>query len=91
MVDGVVATQFAEGEDQYDVRVRLAKEDRTSLENIRNLAVKSNKDAENMQMYIVPVGSVAEIVPGAGPSAINRFDRQREIRIGANLAGRTLG
>ncbi|MGD1049318.1 MAG: efflux RND transporter permease subunit, partial [Candidatus Krumholzibacteriaceae bacterium] len=91
MVDGAVATQYAEGDDQYDVRVRLAKDDRTSLESIRNLAVKSTKDTDNLQKYIVPVGSIADIVPGAGPSAINRYDRQREIRIDANLAGRTLG
>jgi len=91
MVDGVVATQYAEGDEQYDVRVRLAEEDRTSLESIRNLAVKSTKDADNMQKYLVPVGSIAEIVPGAGPSTVDRYDRQREIRIDANLAGRTLG
>ena len=91
MVDGVVATQYAEGDDQYDVRVRLAKGDRTSLESIRNLAVKSTKDTDNLQKYIVPVGSIAAIVPGAGPSTVDRYDRQREIRIEANLAGRTLG
>ncbi|HVO77072.1 MAG TPA: efflux RND transporter permease subunit, partial [Candidatus Bathyarchaeia archaeon] len=91
MVDGVVATQYAEGDEQYDVRVRLSKNDRTSPENVRALVLKSTKDTDDMQKYIVPVGSIASVDPGAGPSTIHRYDRQREISIDANLAGRTLG
>jgi hydrophobe/amphiphile efflux-1 (HAE1) family protein len=91
MVDGAVATQYAEGGEQYDVRVRLTKDDRTSLENIRNLSIKSSKDAPGQQKFIIPVGYVADINQGSGPSKINRFDRQREIRIDANTSVRTLG
>ena len=91
MVDGAVATQYSEGGDQVDVRVRLAKDDRTSLESIRNLTIKSSKDAPNQQKLLVPVYYVADISPGSGPSKINRFDRQREIRIDANMSGRLLG
>ncbi len=91
LVDGAVATQYAEGGEQYDVRVRLAKEDRTSLENIRNLTIKSSKDSRDQQKFIIPVSDVADISLGSGPSKINRFDRQREIRVDANTSGRTLG
>ncbi len=91
MVDGAVATQYSEGGDQVDVRVRLAKEDRTSLENIRNLTIKGSKDGPNQQKLLVPVYYVADIGPGSGPSKINRFDRQREIRIDANTSGRQMG
>lgn len=91
MVDGAVATQYAEGDEQYDVRVRLSKDDRTSLENIRNLTIKSSKDSPDQQKIIVPVSYVADITQGSGPSKINRFDRQREIRIDANTSGRSLG
>jgi hydrophobic/amphiphilic exporter-1 (mainly G- bacteria), HAE1 family len=91
MVDGAVATQYSEGGDQVDVRVQLAKDDRTSLESIRNLTIKGSKDAPNQQKLLVPVYYVADIGPGSGPSKINRFDRQREIRIDANTSGRLLG
>ncbi|RPH35051.1 efflux RND transporter permease subunit, partial [bacterium] len=87
MVDGYVATQFQEGEEQYDVRVRLRKDDRTSVEDISNLTIKSNKTLPGNQKLLIPVSSIAEIRPGSGPSKINRFDRQREIRIDANLSG----
>jgi hydrophobe/amphiphile efflux-1 (HAE1) family protein len=91
LVDGYVATTYQEGDEQYEVRVRLKKEDRTSLENINDLTVRSNKDGSDGQKMLVPIGYVAEIVAGSGPSKINRYDRQREIRIDANLAGRVLG
>jgi len=91
MVDGYVATKYQEGDEQFDVRVRLRKEDRTSLENIGNLTIKSNKDFGNNQKLLIPVSYVADIRQGSGPSKINRYDRQREIRIDANLSERQLG
>ena len=91
LVDGYVATTYQEGDEQYDVRVRLSKEDRTSLENINDLTVKSTKDGGDGQKMLVPLSYVADIRAGSGPSKINRYDRQREIRIDANLSGRVLG
>jgi hydrophobe/amphiphile efflux-1 (HAE1) family protein len=91
MVDGYVATQYQEGEDQYDVRVRLRKEDRTSFENVNDLTIKSTKNMPGNQKLLIPINAVAEVRQGSGPSKINRFDRQREIRIDANLSGAQLG
>jgi HAE1 family hydrophobic/amphiphilic exporter-1 len=91
MVDGAVATQFSDKGEQYDVRVRLARNDRTSLESIRSMTIKSTKDGPNMQKLLIPLSDVAEVTFGSGPSKINRFDRQREIRIDANTSGRLLG
>jgi hydrophobe/amphiphile efflux-1 (HAE1) family protein len=91
LVDGYVATQYQEGEDQYDVRIRLNSNDRTSLEDVKNLTVKSTKDIGNNQKLLVPVSSIADVRQGSGPSKINRFDRQREIRIDADLSKRLLG
>jgi HAE1 family hydrophobic/amphiphilic exporter-1 len=91
LVDGYVATKYQEGDEQYDVRVRLRKEDRTSLEDVNNLFVKSTKDGAPNQKLLIPVSDMADIRQSSGPSKINRFDRQREIRVDANLAGRLLG
>lgn len=91
LVDGYVATKYQEGDEQFDVRVQLRKEDRTSFENVNNLTVKSNKSMGNNQNLLVPVSYVADIQQSSGPSQINRFDRQREIRVDANLSGQLLG
>jgi len=91
MVDGFVATKYQEGEEQYDVRVRLNKADRSTIEDVRAMTIKGTKDAGNGQKVLIPLGSVANIQQASGPSTINRYDRQREIRIDANLSGRALG
>ena len=90
MVDGNVATQYQEGDEQIDVRVRLKKEDRTQLNDLATLTVKSNKKINNLD-FLVPVSDVATITQDAGPSKINRYKRQKEIRVDANLDQRFLG
>jgi len=91
MVDGYVASKYQEGDEQFDIRIRLTKVDRSSIENVRAMTIKSTKDAGNGQKVLIPLGSVAELKQASGPSKINRYDRQREIRIDANLSGRLLG
>lgn len=39
----------------------------------------------------VPLESVADIEPGSGPSVINRYNRQRNVTLTAELNGRPLG
>ena len=91
MVDGFVATQYQEGGEQYDVRVRLRKEDRTSIDDVNAMTMKSTKSSPGDQKLLVPINALAEIRIGSGPSKINRYDRQREIRVDANLSKKLLG
>ena len=90
LVDGYVATQFQEGDDQVDVRVRLKKDNRTNLNDLSMLTIKSNKKINN-QDFLVPLSDVADITQGLGPSQIKRYSRQKEIRVSANLSGALLG
>jgi hydrophobe/amphiphile efflux-1 (HAE1) family protein len=85
MVDGFVATKYQEGDEQYDVRVRLRQQDRTNLKDISSLTVKSNKANADGTNYLIPISDFANIDEGAGPSKINRYARQKEIRVDANL------
>ncbi len=71
--------------------MQLQRNDRTSLQDIDNLTVKSTKDLPAKRKLLIPISDVAAVSQGSGPSKINRFDRQREIRIDANLSGRLLG
>ncbi|MEO8233354.1 MAG: efflux RND transporter permease subunit [Ignavibacteriota bacterium] len=83
MIDGNVATQFKEGDEQIDVRVRLKKSDRKNLNDITLLTVKSTKKI-NGQDFLVPITDIATITQDAGPSKINRYARHKEIRVDAN-------
>jgi HAE1 family hydrophobic/amphiphilic exporter-1 len=91
MVDGYVATKFQQGDEQYDVRVRLQKSDRTKLSDINLLTFKSNKNKPDGGKFIVALGDFATVQEGTGPSQINRYAKQKEIRVAANLSGRLLG
>lgn len=90
MVDGAVATQYQEGDEQIDVRVRLKEDDRKNVNDLSLLTVKSYKQI-NGKDFLIPITDVANISQDTGPSKINRYARQKEIRVDANLYGRFLG
>lgn len=91
LVDGEVATKYQEGDEQYDVRVRLAEGDRSNPAAIAQLAVASTKEIEGKKDFLVPLNQVATLVEETGPTTINRYDRQREILITANVSGHFFG
>src|SRR5574338_190205 len=90
MVDGNVATQFKEGDEQIDVRVRLKENQRKNINDLSTLTVKSSKKIGG-QDFLIPITDIATISQGVGPSKVNRYARQKEIRVDANLDKRFLG
>ena len=83
-IKGVVATKFKEEGREIDVRVRLRKEGRKQISQLRNILIHSPLDIE------VPLSEVAYIVQGVGPSEIKRLDQQRVVLVTANIADRAL-
>jgi HAE1 family hydrophobic/amphiphilic exporter-1 len=79
LVAGQVASTFKAGEDQYDVRVRAAEEFRVSPEVLARMTVPSAKGRG------VGLDEVVSILPGTGPSAINRINRQRQVTLSGNV------
>jgi len=91
MVDGYVSTKYQEGNEQYDVRVRLKENNRKSISDIQNLMIMSYNKGPHGEKINVRLGDIANVYEGTGPSIINRYNRQREIRIGANISDRYMG
>ncbi len=91
MVDGVDATKFQEGGEQYNVRVKVKESDRNTVRGVAKLTVKSKNKTRTGGSILLPLDAVAFMNKGTGPSKISRYDRQREIRIEANLSDRLLG
>ncbi|MFC1667461.1 efflux RND transporter permease subunit [Candidatus Omnitrophota bacterium] len=83
-IKGVVASRFKEEGREIDIRVRLRKEDRKRLSQIRNILIHSPLDIE------VPLSEVAYIMQGVGPSEIKRLDQQRVVLVTANISDRAL-
>ncbi len=72
-------TTYREGEDRYDVQLRVSEEFRNSPDALERLYVPSSK------LGNVPLSNVAEFVETTGPTQIMRWNRQRQIMIQANI------
>lgn len=77
--------RFSTDNRQIPVRVLLDSSARNDATVIGGLQVPSGND------QIVPLSSVANISLGAGPTRLERYDRQRQITLEANLNHATLG
>lgn len=73
------ATTYREGEDRYDVMLRVNKEFRNSPSALSRLYVPSTA------LGNVPVSNLATLAPATGPTKIERFNRQRQILIQGNI------
>ncbi len=72
--------KFSLSDRQIPIRVALTENSRRSLSTIQNLPVQTARGTT------VPLKVVAEIGFGAGPSEIKRYNQERRLIIGADLA-----
>ncbi len=72
--------KFSLSDRQIPIRVVLDEDSRQDINTINNLPVQMASGAS------VPLGTVAEIGFGSGPTAIQRYNQTRRIFIGADLA-----
>jgi HAE1 family hydrophobic/amphiphilic exporter-1 len=73
------ATTYREGDDRYDVELRLSKEFRDSPGALERLYVPSGT------LGNVRISNLARFEEAGGPTQIERVNRQRQIMISANL------
>jgi HAE1 family hydrophobic/amphiphilic exporter-1 len=79
-------TTYKEGDDRYDVELRVSKEFRNSKSAMEQLYVPSSS------LGNVPIANVASLERGSGPTSIDRWNRQRRILISGNISkGQALG
>ncbi len=67
------------GRDEVKVMVRFPQEDRRTLESLETMKIRTPSGDE------VPLLQVVTLEPGRGPAVINRTDRQRSIKITADV------
>jgi multidrug efflux pump subunit AcrB len=72
--------KFTLGDRQIPIRVQLNEAARNDISVVSTLPVTSSSGAT------VPLSSIAEIRFGQGPSSISRFNRERRVVIGADMA-----
>jgi outer membrane protein TolC len=79
MVEGIVPTKLREGDEEYDIRVRLSPAFRNDTAAVLRTPVYSATGA------VVRAGDIAEFGPAVGPSNIDREQRRRQAKIGVDL------
>lgn len=84
-IGGKTAGQVINGNERYDIYVRLAKPYRDNIETISNLILKSSNGAW------VRLSDVASVKIESGPPQIRRDNVQRRIVIQSNVEGRDMG
>ncbi|NEQ97158.1 MAG: efflux RND transporter permease subunit, partial [Cyanothece sp. SIO2G6] len=70
---------------QIPIRVQIDPDQQRNLDTLKNLQIPTQTGE------IVPLTAVATVRFGSGPAEIERFDRSRQITLGANLEGIALG
>lgn len=73
---------YREGEDEYDIVVRLPMDRRKSLAALENLLIPARDGSP------VPLSTVARIHLGTGFGSIRHIDQKRVITISADVTGR---
>lgn len=73
--------KYTIGDRQIPIRVQLSETARDDIDVIRTLPVPAPSGV------VVPLSSIADITFSQGPSSIQRFNRQRRVVIGADMAG----
>jgi multidrug efflux pump subunit AcrB len=78
------AARFSLSDRQIPIKVRLSQESRTDFTTIENLPVPTTNGGS------VPLSRVADITFGSGPTAIQRYNQNRRVLVGADLAAGVL-
>ena len=83
LLAGEAVSQVYEGNQAFDLTLRVDEASRESASRIGALLVDANGQK-------VPLGSIADVVSSAGPNTINRENVSRKVVVSANVASRDL-
>ncbi len=86
LVEGDDITQFKDGNEEYDVRMRLQERFRGSVDDLGRILIVSTKEIPGVETVLLPLDRVARLYKEEAIGQYNRYDRKREARVGANAA-----
>jgi HAE1 family hydrophobic/amphiphilic exporter-1 len=84
LIEGSVVTQYKDNDQNYDVRIRLDKQQRETEESVGRILVASSKEIVGIKTFLVPVNRVASLEKAVSISEYSRYDRLPEVRVNAN-------
>lgn len=91
MFYGSVVGKYRDGDELNDVRLKLNREAQLNPATLQSIYVPSLHTNSTGQTQLLPLSQVTSWNYSQEPGEIRRFDRQKEVRITANLEGTDLG
>ena len=85
LLSGAVPTRFRDGDDFYDIRLRMPEKDVVSRQDIENLIISRTKGG------YLRLRDVAQVVQATGPVEILREDQVKEVIIRGDAADVSIG
>ena len=82
---GTLAGKYRENGKEYDIRVKLKKNEVTSARQILSLPIATRAAG------VVPLGQIASLKKGRGPLRVTRENKSRVAYVRASVEGRDLG
>lgn len=86
LVGGEPVSKFKEFDEEYDVWLRSEWKGRADQDAIARMVVPARRAPRG----VAPLGSVVDFERAMGPNSIERFGRQRQVVVSANLEGKDL-
>ena len=83
LLAGRTVSQVYEGNQTFDVVLKVADGSRQSIEDVRHLLLDTDSGK-------VELGNVADVISSVGPNTVNRENAARKVVVSANVAGRDL-
>ena len=80
LFQGDDCSQYREGEDEYDITLRLEESDRASIEDIRRSELQLPDGGR------IRLDAIARVVEGTGPVTISRKNQQRIVTVDFDAA-----
>ena len=81
---GIAVSTYEEGDEEYDIRVQLAKADLNIAENVDRILIRTQKG-------LVPLSALGDLVERSGETQITRKNKQDVFVVEANILRGSLG
>ncbi len=79
-MEGDITTKYRENGKEYDIRVQLPKDQRDVLTLVPDMVVGTTASGQPVRLY-----EVSDLQPAAGPTKVERTNRQRSVTVLGNL------
>jgi multidrug efflux pump subunit AcrB len=85
LVNGTVATRFRDGNEYYNIRLRIPERNIDNIDAVRNLPLAGSGGS------YLRIGDIAQVTRAVGPAEIVRENQEKQVIVRGDAAGVSVG